>query len=158
VAHGNLGAALDDQGELDEAIAEYRSALALRPGDAMIHYNLSLALAARAKIEDSLAEYRRAVKLAPSFALPETNLDHAQRAKGDFEDAVAEYRHAPRSHSGDPTALANVGNAFDDEQPLAEAVPENPRVAPQVTANTSKAGRSQLVVSSVRSPETKNDR
>jgi len=87
-----------------------------------------------------MEEYNQVVKRESSFALPETNLGRAQKAKGDFEDAVAEYRHASRSHSDDPAALGNVGNAFDDEQPLAEGVRENPVLPVQITANTGKAG------------------
>jgi Flp pilus assembly protein TadD len=137
LAHNNLGASLDDQNELDEAIAEYRSALALKPTDAMVHYNLALALEAKGKMEDTLAEYRQAVKLRSNFALPEMNLGRPQKFEGDFEGAVAECRQALLSHPDLPSVLASVGNALDDEQPLAEVAPVNGRASPQIALTLS---------------------
>ena len=43
-AHNNLGTALEATGKLDEAIAEYREAIRLKPDYAEAHYNLGLTL------------------------------------------------------------------------------------------------------------------
>ena len=39
-AHNNLGVSLNDQGKLDEAIAEYREAIRLKPEHVEAHNNL----------------------------------------------------------------------------------------------------------------------
>ena len=44
MAHDNLGAALADRGQIDEAIAHYRKALEIKPDDAEAHINLGAAL------------------------------------------------------------------------------------------------------------------
>ena len=40
IAHANLGVALEQQGKLDEALAEYRAAAKLAPGRYQTHNNL----------------------------------------------------------------------------------------------------------------------
>ena len=45
----NLGNARDDQGKRDEAVAEYRKALALDPKYAMAHNGLGVALSEQGK-------------------------------------------------------------------------------------------------------------
>src|SRR4029077_13417190 len=45
MAHYNLGIALQDQGETDQAITHYRQAIALRSNYAEAHYNLGHLLA-----------------------------------------------------------------------------------------------------------------
>ena len=43
-AHNNLGIALGSQGKLDEAIAEFQTALKLRPGFSDAQKNLAMAM------------------------------------------------------------------------------------------------------------------
>ena len=55
-------------GDLDGAIAEYRTALRLRPDYATAHHNLGDALRAKGDLDGAIAEYRTAVHLQPDFA------------------------------------------------------------------------------------------
>ena len=52
-AHANLGVALMRQGKLDEAIAEYREAIRLRPDDGPTHFNLGTALGRQGKLDEA---------------------------------------------------------------------------------------------------------
>ena len=61
-AHYNLGNALYDQGKPDEAIAEYRTAIRLKPDFAVAHYNLGLALRAQGNLVEAIAEFRKALE------------------------------------------------------------------------------------------------
>ena len=53
----NLGMALKDLGRLDEAIAAYRRALALRPDSAEVHYSLALALLLHGEFAEGWREH-----------------------------------------------------------------------------------------------------
>ena len=58
VAHTNLGLALADRGQVDEAIEHYREALRLKPDSAETLNDLGLALAERGQLEDAVKSYR----------------------------------------------------------------------------------------------------
>ena len=62
------------QGKLDEAIAEYREAIRLKPDYAEAHDNLGIALEARAKLDEAIAAYREAIRLKPDYAEAHCNL------------------------------------------------------------------------------------
>ena len=61
----NLGVVLWDHGRLDEAIAAYNRAIALRPDLAEAHNNLGIALKDEGRLDEALACFRRAVELKP---------------------------------------------------------------------------------------------
>ena len=52
----------------DDAIANYRSALALEPNDAVTHYDLALALKYKGETREALKEFEAAVALRPKWA------------------------------------------------------------------------------------------
>ena len=66
---------MQHQGKLDEAVACYRRAVALKPDYAGEHSNLGLALRDQGKLDEAIACCRRAVELKPSDAALRGNLD-----------------------------------------------------------------------------------
>lgn len=64
-AHLILGRALDDKGDWDGAIAEYREALRLNPNYDTVHNNLGIALGHKGDTDGAIAEYREALRLNP---------------------------------------------------------------------------------------------
>ena len=95
-AHYNLGVALKAQGKLEEAIAEFRAAIRLKPDYAEAHSNLGIALRAQGKLEEAIAEYRAAIRLKPDNAEAHDNLGIALEDQGKLEEAVAEIPQGPR--------------------------------------------------------------
>ena len=93
-AHNNLGNALRERGELDEAVAAYRRALAIKPDYAEAHNNLAVALTDRGELTAATASYQRAIELKPNFAKAYNNFSDALRDMGKFDDAVAACRRA----------------------------------------------------------------
>src|SRR5262249_31432331 len=61
--HNNLGCALHDKKQLDEAIREYRTAIDLDPNLALAHNNLGAALDAQGKPVEAVPEYLEALRL-----------------------------------------------------------------------------------------------
>ncbi|MGH6801779.1 MAG: tetratricopeptide repeat protein, partial [Methyloceanibacter sp.] len=95
-AHHSMGVLLAEEGDLDGAIAAYRTALRLKPDYAVAHNNLGLALKAKGDLDGAIAAYRTALRLQPEDAVAHHNLGFALTTKGDLEGAIAEHRVALR--------------------------------------------------------------
>ena len=113
-----------DQGKLEEAIAEFRTAIRLKPDFAEAHYNLGIALAGQGKLEEAIAEYRAAIRLKPDDAEAHNNLGVALDGQGKLEEAIAEYREAIRLKPDFAEAHSNLGDALADQGKLEEAIAE----------------------------------
>jgi tetratricopeptide (TPR) repeat protein len=70
----DAGVELENRGDLDGAIAQYRRALQLKADDANAHDNLGYALVEKGDIQGALAELHRAIDLNPSDPSPWNNL------------------------------------------------------------------------------------
>ncbi len=114
MAHHNLGNALNDQGKLDEAIAEYREAIRLKPDDAEAHFNLGNALATRGSSTRPSPNTATAIRLKPDDAEAHFNLGIALRDQGKLDEAIAEYREAIRLKPDDAEAHYNLGIVLCD--------------------------------------------
>jgi tetratricopeptide (TPR) repeat protein len=79
---------------LDEAVAQYRQALALKPDYAKAHSHLGVVLQDQGKLDDALANYRQALALKPDFAEAHNNLGHALRELGRLTEARHAYETA----------------------------------------------------------------
>jgi tetratricopeptide (TPR) repeat protein len=113
--NNNLGIALAQvPGRLPEAIAEYQSALRIRPDYAVEHYNLGNALAQMpGRLPDAIAEYQAALRVRPDFAEAHNNLGNALAAMpGRLPEAIAEYQTALWIRPGYAEARDNLGNAM----------------------------------------------
>lgn len=96
-AHTNLGNALDDSGDTDGAIAEYKTAVLLAPDDARAHRNLGVAYVRKDDWETAESEFRQAVRLDPSYVIGRMALIDALVRKDDFEEAFNQYHAAIRT-------------------------------------------------------------
>ena len=90
LAHNLIGEILREGHKFDAAIAEYRKARDLAPGDELYHYNLGLALSAQKNTKDAIAEYRNAIRLDSSDADAHVGLGNALREQGKTDEAIAE--------------------------------------------------------------------
>ncbi|HEX8386193.1 MAG TPA: hypothetical protein VF576_08420, partial [Rubricoccaceae bacterium] len=68
-AHNNLGVALDEWDEADEALAHYREAARLDPADAGAHRNVAQALEKRGDLDGARAAWARVDAVAPADPL-----------------------------------------------------------------------------------------
>jgi tetratricopeptide (TPR) repeat protein len=94
VSETNLAVALQEQGRLDEALAHYRRAVAIKADYAPAFNNMGVALQAKGELAQAVATYQRAIALKPDFPDAHTNLGIALMAGGKPDEAVAEFRHA----------------------------------------------------------------
>jgi serine/threonine protein kinase/predicted Zn-dependent protease len=145
-----LGAALARQKEahptpveLEEAIGCYRTALAVRPTIAAVHYNLGVALMSKNQRDEAIAEYREAIRLDPEHAMAHTNLGNAlltsparlqagstgQLAKSQLNDAIlneaiGEFRAAMKLDPKQAAAHNGLGAALVEKNQIDEAIAE----------------------------------
>jgi len=100
LARFDLGQALRADGRLDEAVAEYRRALELRPSSGNAWYVYANALKAKGDVVGAEAAYQRAIAASdpasPEWMLAHVNLGNLYYTARRLDDAIAQYREAVR--------------------------------------------------------------
>ena len=109
VAHYNLGNALTALGRPEEAVAEFRETVRLRPRFARGHNNLGDALDALGRHDEAVAAYTEAIRVSPRLAEAYNNLGTALAATGRLDDAVAVLRQAADLEPRFAEAWLNLG-------------------------------------------------
>lgn len=117
----NRGNALHDRGDIEGAIAKYRSALALKPDFAQAHYNLGIALKDGGKLKDAAAHFQKAAALLPNSAEAQNNLGTVLVNTGKPDEAVAAYRKALAIRGDCAETRFNLGVALEELGRLEEA-------------------------------------
>ena len=112
VAHYNLGVALDDQGQSDEAIRQYREVLRLKPDYARAYVNLGLALGNQGQTSEAVSSYQEAIRLEPNNALAHNNLGIALFNQGQTDAAISQYQEVLRLSPANAGAHNNLGAAL----------------------------------------------
>ena len=92
--HMANGVKLQDKGDVDGAITEYRLAISLSPTFAKPHNNLGNALRIRGDHDGALSEYKEALRLDPFYKTAHYNLALELGRRGDVEEADEHYRAA----------------------------------------------------------------
>ena len=96
MAHNNLGIALREQGQSDEALVHFQRAVDLEPGFAPAQSNLGQLLLNRGESEAALVHCQEAVRLQPDTASLHHNLGNVLRVLERYVDARAAYLEALR--------------------------------------------------------------
>ena len=86
-----MARALMTAGRCDEAVAAFRSALALEPENAALFCDLGYACTVQGKFEDAIAAYRRAIDLKPDFAEAHFRLGSLLSENGHIAEGFAHY-------------------------------------------------------------------
>jgi tetratricopeptide (TPR) repeat protein len=89
-----LGSILHDLGRVDEAVAEYRKVIRLRPELAVAHYNLGLALKTRGDRDEAIVALEEALRLKPDLPSGHALLAGLLQARRSFDRSLAHYKRA----------------------------------------------------------------
>lgn len=126
LAHRHLavGRGLHEKGDLEGAIAEYRTAVRLLPDDAASHLRLGLALRDKGDVEGAIVSYRMTLHLRPNDPDAHYLLGTAYSDKGQLEAAIEEFRQAIRLKPGFDVAHNNLGHVLEQKGDLHGAIVE----------------------------------
>ncbi len=120
--HSNLGNALQQAGKLDDAIASWRRALAIRPQLAETQSNLGMGLLEQCNLEEAEVHLRQAILLQPNFPDARFNLGGLLKDRGQLDEAVACYRELLRIKPDYVGGYVNLGVALNTQGKSTEAI------------------------------------
>ncbi|MCR4471075.1 tetratricopeptide repeat protein [Burkholderia sp. SCN-KJ] len=118
----NLGNMLRECGRLDDAIAHYRRAVALRPDYPEAHNNLGNALRDARDPAAAMQSCSRAIELRPGYAEAYNNLGNVLKDLGELDAAAASYGKAIAFHPAYADAHSNLGNVLRAQERHADAI------------------------------------
>ncbi|MBV9272976.1 MAG: tetratricopeptide repeat protein [Verrucomicrobia bacterium] len=122
MAHNNLGALLLQQGQLDQAINHFRSAIDIKPDEASAYMNLGDALLLKREWNEAIEEYQKALELKPELSGAHYNLANALLGLGQIDDAIAQYQEALRINPNNADAHNNLGAVLFQKGQFDEAI------------------------------------
>ena len=123
ITEHNLGAALQSEGRLDEAIEHYRRAITIRSDYVPAHNNMGAALRAKGQVADAVASYERALARRPDYPEAHYNLANLLLDQGKLDDAIDHFRRALPSLPR-PDVHNNLGIALAAKGQTDEAITE----------------------------------
>jgi tetratricopeptide (TPR) repeat protein len=120
-AHNDLGWALRQNGKLEEAEKELRTALQLDDTIAYGHSNLSVVLLDMSRVGDAVKEGERAVAIDGNSPIYRVVYGNALSADGKLDEAIKEYSEAIKLRADYENALYNLGRVLHLKGKNAEA-------------------------------------
>jgi len=118
----DLGALLAQTGRVEEAVAQFEKAVALKPDFAAARANLGGALAKLGKLDEALAQLRKALELDAGYAPAHYNLGLVLSQRGDAQGAIREWRSALDLDPKYAEAHASLADALYAQGRTAEAL------------------------------------
>jgi predicted O-linked N-acetylglucosamine transferase (SPINDLY family) len=119
--HSNLALALQKCGQLEQAAASYRNAIALKPS-ASYHGALAEVLTLLQQWEPAAAGYRAVLASEPRNAQARYGLGYVLRQQGQFDEAVRSYQQALAIAPDLAAAHNDLGAIFKQQNRLADSV------------------------------------
>ena len=109
LAHYSLGALLQQQGQLSQATALYKTALAENPVSATAHNSLGAALLGQEDLSDAILEFKKSLDCDPAYLSAHYNLAHVWPPAETSPQSASEYRIVLAAQPQDPGANAALG-------------------------------------------------
>ncbi len=134
--HISLGNLRRDTNKVPEAIAEYREAIRINPGDSVAHNQLGLVI--MAEPEEALREFREAAKINPKEAIPHNNIGYMLYKLKDDDGAIAEYRESIELNPNYERAHQNLVELFTARHDYTGAAAETREVI-RIDPNNARA-------------------
>lgn len=126
-AHNNLGAALGEQGQLEESLIEFREALRIDPQYATAHYNLGRTLMRLRRNEEALVHLETALEIIAEGDVQERAGAHGHLGfvlydMGKIDEAVRHFRKAQELEPDRAASHYNLANALSRQDKVDEAI------------------------------------
>jgi Flp pilus assembly protein TadD len=114
-AWNNLGAALDAEGRIGEALLAYQKSLQVKPANAETLYNLGNVMQEKGEMDAAEQNYRQALETNPRFTAALVNLGILLSRRGDLDGALAGFQKAQQLSPDDPQVYVDLGNVLRQE-------------------------------------------
>jgi protein O-mannosyl-transferase len=112
MAQNNLGDVLLSNGRLDEAMAHFKAAIAMKPDYDEAYNDLGYALFLNGQTDAAIVELQRALAIRPDFAEAHNNLGDVLIHIGQTDAAIVEFQRALATRPDFTMAHYNLGNAL----------------------------------------------
>jgi Flp pilus assembly protein TadD len=116
MAHSNLGLALLQRGQLDEAVAHLQKSLEIEPNNSSAQNNLGNALLRKGQLDEAIVQFQKTLKIDPDNPDAHGNLGNVFLQKGRLAEAIAHFQKTvevqpqnPIAHNGLAVALIQSG-------------------------------------------------
>jgi tetratricopeptide (TPR) repeat protein len=124
IAHGSLGHAYQDLGRLEEAVEEYKRAIAINQDDYKAHYNLGTVYDQQGRLDLSIGSYQRSILANPAYANAHFNIGIIYQKLGQLDKAIGHFSKVTELDPADYEARNNLGVAFAIQGNLDRAIAE----------------------------------
>ena len=124
IALSNLGSALFDLGRNQEAIGQFKLALGVRPGAALMHNDLGSALLADHQTNAAVGEFEAALRDDTNYAPAYYNLGLVLLAQGRTNTAISQLQEAARREPDFAKPHYALGSLFFNEGRTNQAIGE----------------------------------
>ncbi len=108
----NNGVNLEHEGNINEAIKEYRNAIALDANYCDAMDNLGRLLRRQGKLDEAIYWYKRSIDILPGNQTAHMNLGVAYRLQGKKDGAIAEYQTLLKMNPRDPEGYYGLGGIY----------------------------------------------
>jgi protein O-mannosyl-transferase len=112
MAHNNLGFALVQAGQPQEAIVHYEKSLKINPDYSEAHFNMGCALVQVGRFDDAIMYLHEALRLKPNYPNVYNNLGNIMLSQGHLKEAIDNYQKALQLNPGYEKAHNNLGKAL----------------------------------------------
>jgi len=113
VGQNNLGIALFQKGQTEQAILHFQKALELNPNNAESHGNLGMALCLKGQVGEGMKHFQKALELSPNDGGVFFNLGVVLFQQGQLDQAMTQFQKALNVHPVYDVINANQGRIYD---------------------------------------------
>jgi len=117
-----VGNSLLNHGRADEAIIQYRKALALWPDSANAHGGLGNAFYQTGRLDDAIVQFEKTLDLKPDFAIVQYNLGYCFLQKGMVNKAITHFQRALEIKPDYADAYNTLGDSLLQSGRVKEAI------------------------------------
>ena len=119
----NVAIGLQIKGDMEAAIAEWKTALAMSPDEPAALYNLGVALAVTKHDDEALLTLRKALELKPTDAKTQSGLGIALLRAKQPDEAMVHLQKAIELNPRDAKAQGALGSVLAERGQIQEAIP-----------------------------------
>lgn len=124
IMHDSFGGALFENGQLDEAIAQFKEALRINPKYSGAKRNIGIVFLKQGKIDESIKVLTEVVNSKGNQPKAHNYLGLAYAEKGELDKAIQHYKEAIRLKPDYVEAIGNLGIALKEHGQATEAIKE----------------------------------